>query len=133
MISDPSRRSKLRILRNVPFHAYLGHIRRASWVMPCIDNSFKHDYFTHKITSSVMVAIGNSTPLFLHSRLAAIYGLTDGVDCVMYDDGVGSFLKEFERAATMPLETYETIRKGAILRYNAMLKQLEEAFSALPK
>ena len=133
MVIDPERRSKLKILRNVPFQAYLEHITRASWVMPCIDNSFKHDYFTHKITSSVMVAIGNSTPLLLHSRLADIYGLTDGVDCIVYGDEPRAFLKAFERAATMPLETYETIRQGAILRYKEMLEQLEGAFSSLPK
>lgn len=110
-IKNPKLRDKLQCKANLMYDRFLFGIRSSAWVMPLVDNTFSHGYFTQKITSSVMLAIGNETPLLLHSRLAEIYSLTNGENCLTYDDNDEK--KAFERALNMTSEEYERIKTGA--------------------
>lgn len=107
-IVNEKQREMLQCKQNLTYDHFLLGIRSSGWVMPLVDNTFSHGYFTQKITSSVMLAIGNETPLLLHSRLAKIYSLTDGENCLTYDDNGEQ--KAFGRALRMTSEEYQKIR-----------------------
>lgn len=81
-----TRPEAIRCNRNADYQTFFAEIQRSGWVLPLVDNSFQHGYFTKKITSSVMVAIGTGTPMVMHSKLAEIYGLIDGDTCLTYND-----------------------------------------------
>ena len=93
------------------YDQYLEAMQCAGWVMPCIDETFEHTYFSHKITSSVMLAVGNGVPLLLHRRLADLYGLRDGLNCICYES-FADLEQTFERAMTLPPEAYASIVTG---------------------
>lgn len=103
---QPSHRTRLKALLNAGYDRFLVEIRQAGWVMPCVDETFEHGYFDRKITSSVMMAIGNCTPLVLHQRLADLYGLVNGESCLTYTDDKESLATAFVTALEMPEENY---------------------------
>jgi len=102
--------------------------------MPCVDETFDHGYFNRKITSSVMMAIGNGTPMVIHQRLAQIYSLQDGVDCVVYTSEKDSLTNAFQRALEMPPEAYQHLVSNVFQLRSKWLAQLLQSFQeALPK
>lgn len=105
-ITAPDQRQRVEMIYNLAYHDYLECVRSATWIMPMIDETFQHEYFTHKITSSIMMAIGNGTPLILHRQLADIYGLRDGVHGWVYDDGADSRKTTFVKALKTLPDTY---------------------------
>lgn len=113
-------RETLQCKQNLTYDHFLLGIRSSGWVMPLVDNTFSHGYFTQKITSSVMLAIGNETPLLLHSRLANIYSLTDGENCLTYDDNGEQ--KAFVRALRMTSDEYQRIRANVSRLRNEWLE-----------
>jgi len=122
----PQHQKRLRSLLNTGYERFLTEIRKVGWVMPCVDDTYKHGYFTRKITSSVMMAIGNCTPLLLHKKLADIYGLKDGVNCLTYSNSQASLSKAFQTALGMPEEKYYRIVANARNVRQSWLQQLEQ-------
>jgi hypothetical protein len=124
-------RSRLKHILNPDYGRYLGFLQReAHWVMPCVDETFIHGYFTHKITSSIMLAVGNGVPLLLYQKLADIYGLTDGLNCICYQDSTSSCTLEqaFLKALTMNAETYAAMRLAVLQFRENWLRILEKVF-----
>lgn len=121
-------RPRLKGVLNADYERFFSEVRRAGWVMPCVDETFEHGYFERKITSSVMVAIGNCTPLLLHQRLADIYGLTDGVNCLTYDDDGDSLVAAFGTALQMSDEDYQHYVHEVGMVRQAWLDQLYQGF-----
>ena len=98
--------------RNADYQTFFAEIRRSGWVLPLVDNSFKHGYFTKKITSSVMVAVGTGTPMVLHAKLAEIYGLVDGEMCFTYNDGEEA--AAFQRALEISESDYWRMERSVL-------------------
>ncbi len=59
----------------LPYRDYYARIGGAHYMLTLIDESFEHDYFTHKISSSISVAVGLQVVPVLHEKLATLYGL----------------------------------------------------------
>ena len=119
---------RLYALLNTGYDRFLREIRKVGWVMPCVDDTYQHGYFTRKITSSVMMAIGNCTPLLLHQKLAEIYGLKHELNCLTYSDAQDSLSAAFRKALEMPEEKYYAIVAEARKIRQIWLQQLDQAF-----
>jgi hypothetical protein len=126
---DTPHKTRLVAVLNSGYDQFLAEIRKAGWVMPCVDKSFTHGYFDRKITSSVMMGIGNCTPLLLHQRLAEIYGLQNRVNCLTYDDAKDSLSAAFKTALEMPEEDYYRLVAEARQVRLKWLDQLIQAFT----
>ncbi len=99
-------RDRLICTSNPNYSHYLTSIQQSGWIMPCVDETFSHNYFTNKITSSVMVAIGNGIPLILHQTLADIYGLQNEINCICYGSVTELVESVFPKAVSMSDEEY---------------------------
>jgi hypothetical protein len=125
LVSEPSHREIIQCRRNLSYDIFLQGIRASAWLMPLVDNEFSHTYFTKKITSSVMLAIGNETPMILHSDLARIYSLVHNVNCLTYSDGEENIA--FQNALSMDPKEYERIHANVVsLRKEWMSSNLEK-------
>lgn len=97
------------------------------WIMPCIDDTFKHEYFTNKITSSVMMAIGHDIPMIIHAKLASIYGLENDVNCLTYENS-DQLSFTFLKAITLNAETYIAMKTSVSIVRKTWTEKLKAAF-----
>ena len=120
-------RGRLEAVLSTGYERFISEIRNAGWVLPCVDNTYKHGYFERKITSSVMMAIGNCTPLLLHQTLADIYGLVDGLNCLTYWSQ-SSLQGAFQKALDMEEDDYYVLIAQVRKVRLAWLDQLQQGF-----
>lgn len=105
--------SAIKVVANPSFEVLFSFLQeKVHWMMPCVDETYDHKYFTNKITSSVMMAIGNGVPLLLHQQLADVYGLQNDVNCICYAS-IAELPNAFLKALTLNNETYRNIRRSA--------------------
>ncbi len=121
-------KTHLALYNNIDYHQFFNMLRREThWIIPCIDDTFEHDYFDTKITSSVMMAVGHSIPLIIHQKLAAIYDLKDDVNCICYTDEE-SMYTAFLKALTLNSESYQIFCIEMNKTKNSWLEKLKSAF-----
>lgn len=120
-------RNRVTYQTNLSYSRFFDVIRSADWIMPCVDDTFEHAYFTKKITSSVMMAIGHGIPLVIHQKLADIYGLQNDVECLCYSSE--TLEMTFLKALTINEETYQGMVRAMRQFRLKWLMELKKVFA----
>ena len=66
-------KDKIEFLNNKNFIEYHKFFNDASYILPLIDESYKHEYFSKKYTSSISYGLGYKLPFIAHIKLKKIY------------------------------------------------------------
>jgi len=66
-------KNKIQFLNDKNFVEYHNYFNDVSFILPLIDNSFNHLYFTKKYTSSIAYGMGYNIPFIAHTKLKEIY------------------------------------------------------------
>jgi len=117
-------RQNVKLIFNCNYEQFIKHVRNQNWILPLVDSTFKHTYFTLKLTSSISMGVGNAIPLILHKQLADIYSLTNE-DCISYTDQ-SSFQVAFEKALDMTPEQYQTYKQKSYQTHLDWMKRNAE-------
>lgn len=93
--------SRINFCANLEFIQYHLAFANVDVLCPLVDDTFKHDYFTDKLTSSVSYGMGYNLYFVCHEKLQSIYGLKN---CFVYTDPTTDMMDAFERAFSHILE-----------------------------
>ena len=67
--------NKIDFLNNKNFIEYHKAFNGISYILPLVDETFKHEYFLTKYTSSISYGIGYKIPFLAHRKLQKIYNI----------------------------------------------------------
>jgi hypothetical protein len=127
-IQNKDHLGRIKCTMNASYQEFFDILRSSSvdWIMPCVDETFEHSYFTSKITSSVMMAVGHAIPLILHKKLSSIYGFCEDGECLIYDNT--NLHQMFLKALTLNSETQYNMRNSMRQFRLKWLNHLETVF-----
>lgn len=82
---------KFKFVINPDYNNFFKEVSTSRYIMPCIDETYKHDYFKDKLTASITIGFGYKMDFIIHSDLAKIYDFKTEVGVHEY-----SSVKEIE-------------------------------------
>jgi hypothetical protein len=112
-------KSKCTLLIGLPDDKYFEECGTAHFIMPLIDNSFGHNYFRSKLSSSVSISFGFNLPPILFKDLADIYNLPKDFSYSNDEE----LLDAFTRAISLQHEDYIKICDDMKNVYDNILKK----------
>lgn len=101
---------KIKCFLNLDEKEFYEKVKSCHFIMPLIDDTYHHLYFTDKLTSSIPNAIGHSLPMIIHSKLASIYQITGQFE---YNDET-SLYETFESAINIEEQKYMNMKEKLI-------------------
>ncbi len=75
--------AKIDFRNNLNFHAYHQMFNEVAYILPLLDETFDHEYFNRKHSSSISYGIGYNMKYIAHSKLKTIY---PGINGFFYDN-----------------------------------------------
>lgn len=112
-------KDKFKFLIKVSDAKYFKECAKSDFIMPLVDQSYEHDYFESKLTSSVSVAYGFNLIPILHLELANIYKLPGKYS---YTGIEQSRLEAVRSALSITYEDYLEVKKKMNNKYNKILE-----------
>jgi hypothetical protein len=91
--------TKLKILINLNFQEYHIAFSDIDCLLPLIDETYEHNYFRNKLSSSISYAVAYSLPVLCHTKLIEIYDLKNAYgykDQNEFLEQFGKFLDRYE-------------------------------------
>ena len=128
----PVLKGKIQIINGAGYKRYFDEIRSSHWLLPLIDGTYKHQYFTHKLSSSLSMAIGNKVPLILHHKLSNIYDLKTEVNSLEYGT-LDQFKNQVVKALKMTNTEYQKYRDGMSKVYDGWMDKNKSSLSNIIK
>ena len=126
----PELKGKIQIINGAGYERYFNEIRGCHWLLPLIDGTYKHQYFTHKLSSSMSMGIGNKVPLILHTKLCKIYELKSDVNSLEYVS-MDQFRDQVIKALTMTNRRYQKYRDEMNKVYDGWMKKNKTSLSKI--
>ena len=96
---------KIDFRNNLNFHEYHKMFNDVTYILPLLDETFEHKYFTGKHSSSISYGIGFGLNFIGHLRLKKIYGDIEGYFYDNIDEFVDVFGKSFVAADSFDISS----------------------------
>ncbi len=90
---------KLKIILNLNFEEYHTAFSDVDCLLPLIDETYEHNYFTNKLSSSISYAVAYNLPVLCHKKLIDIYDLNNAYEYVDQNEFIeqfGKFLDSYQ-------------------------------------